>query len=87
MVQFSDARRIQKLTSTFTSEWPLTTITDDSSAEGNDGASWNYGDNFGGGASDYATKHDIFGSFGVTDSVYANGDIVLCTDSATSCSG
>ncbi|EKX49006.1 hypothetical protein GUITHDRAFT_151580, partial [Guillardia theta CCMP2712] len=81
---FSDARRVQQL---FSSEWPLTTITDDTSASGNQGAVWNYGDNFGGGASDYATKHDIFGKFGVTDSVYDNGDIVLCTDSTTPCSG
>ena len=82
-MQFSDARRVQQL---FSSDWPLTTITDNSNADGNEGAEWNYGSNFGGG-SKYSTDHDIFGEFGVTDSVYEDGEIVLCTDATAPCSG
>ncbi|EKX45702.1 hypothetical protein GUITHDRAFT_108576 [Guillardia theta CCMP2712] len=92
-VLFSDIANVQTL---FASRWPLTTITDETSskesgynydyvADGNAGAVWNYGSDFGGG-SDSPSDHKIFGKFGVTDSAYSN--IKLCPGTAgASCSG
>eukprot|EP00286_Rhodomonas_abbreviata_P014356 CAMPEP_0181323376 /NCGR_PEP_ID=MMETSP1101-20121128/19751_1 /TAXON_ID=46948 /ORGANISM="Rhodomonas abbreviata, Strain Caron Lab Isolate" /LENGTH=133 /DNA_ID=CAMNT_0023431397 /DNA_START=31 /DNA_END=432 /DNA_ORIENTATION=- len=62
---FADAVHFQSL---FSSHWPATTIGDLGDETGNNGATWNYGANFGGGT-DYLTAHDggvgMFGSTAV----------------------
>ncbi|EKX31959.1 hypothetical protein GUITHDRAFT_148950 [Guillardia theta CCMP2712] len=97
-LQFSDIVHAQELYSTYTisntwepyfeSKWPTTTISNNRWNDGNRGASWNYGDNFGGG-NDYRTDHTIFGNYGVTDSVYSGSNpIKLCSGTHNAeCSG
>ena len=55
-------------------------ISDDSGNDGNEGAVWNYGSNFGGGSgspsihSDSKASGGMFGSYGVVDSAYSTID-------------
>lgn len=80
----------------FTSKWPAVTISDSADATGNQGATWNYGANFGGSFnsdnSDWVSGADtqhgggvgMFGGFGV-DYEYP---IILCPGQADSvCKG
>ena len=84
--QFSDILHFNQLA--FSSEWPTVTITDATDAEGNSGATWNYGHNFaqsaahanaswtGGAVTSVSGGEGMFGSFGVD---YTYGP-TLCTD-------
>ena len=89
-VQFADIHHFQSLTP-FSSSWPAGDISDNATASGVLGSSWNYGSNFGGPlkveggfTSGADTVHaggvGAFGSCGVNDFEYAP---VLCTDSTT----
>ena len=83
--QFADILHFQTLDSV----WPTVTISDASTATGNDGDSWNYGHNFaqsaahansswtGGAVTSVSGGEGMFGSYGVD---YTYGP-TLCTDS------
>ena len=84
--QFSDILHFTQLE--FSSEWPTVTISDSSTASGNDGDTWNYGHNFaqsaahansswtGGATTSVSGGEGMFGSYGVD---YTYGP-TLCTD-------
>ena len=84
--QFSDILHFTQLP--FSSEWPTVTISDSSTASGNDGDTWNYGHNFaqsaahanaswtGGATTSVSGGEGMFGDFGVD---YEYGP-TLCTD-------
>ena len=84
---FADIRLLTKLE---TFGFPATTITEDTDAGGNSGATWNYGasstNDFGAGIAKGSADHSWPGSYGVTDSAYEN--ITLCPGTAgAACSG
>merc|ERR1712110_223856 len=74
---FSDIQHLQGL---FSSAWPATTITDDVTADGNTGSTWNYGASstnaFGSGTPNDTHSGGVgaYGVFGVTDTGYTNTD-------------
>ena len=83
--QFADILHFQTLDSV----WPTVTISESSTASGNDGDTWNYGHNFaqssahansswtGGATTSVSGGEGMFGSYGVD---YTYGP-TLCTDS------
>eukprot|EP00961_Rhodomonas_salina_P143494 1930923-Rhodomonas_salina.3 len=85
--QFADVVHFQNL---FSSDWPAVTIGDSGAETGNNGAAWNYGQNFGGPlkagwASGADTVHSggvgMFGTMGVDapnvwSRVMPNGEII-----------
>mmetsp|Transcript_64803 Transcript_64803/g.104897 ORF Transcript_64803/g.104897 Transcript_64803/m.104897 type:complete len:100 (-) Transcript_64803:113-412(-) len=77
--QFAD---IQSLTALYSTSWPGVDISNDASAAGNLGSSWNYGSNFGGGTGSPTvhggTDGGMYGDMG-TNEIYT---ITLCPGTA-----
>ena len=94
--QFQDIRQFQDLSVIVFGGSIISTATD---VDGNTGATWNYGQNFGGHATKNPTDHTWPGTWGVVDTAYSTygtdfalttmgGNIALCAGTAgAKCSG